>query len=110
MRATALSSGVDGGSLSGFARRGVRGVRELAKLGRQEVSRLLADVDGVVADALKSSRDDNHADTVLSHRWIAAKLENPLDDAPVRTVDELVEIDERFGPAEVSVTEGVEGN
>src|SRR6266567_6014135 len=78
MRATALLSGVDGGSLSGFARRGVRGVRELAKLGRQEVSRLLADVDGVVADALKSSRDDNHAETVLPHRWVAAKFENPL--------------------------------
>src|SRR5437773_10261119 len=103
MRATALSSGVDGGSLSGFARRGVRGVRELAKLGRQEVSRLLADVDGVVADALKSSRDDNHAETVLPHRGVAAQLENPLDDTAVGTVDELIEIDERFGARKVSV-------
>src|SRR2546426_4687916 len=68
MRATALLSGVDGGSFSGFARRGVRGVRKLAKLRRQEVGGLLADVDGVVADALQGPGDDHHAEAVLTHR------------------------------------------
>src|SRR5438093_5824206 len=110
MRATAPLSGVDGGSLSGFARRGVRGVRELAELGRQEVRRLLADVDGVVADALQSPGDYNHAETVLPHRGVAAELEDALYDAPVRAVDELVEIHERFGAGEIPVAEGVEGN
>src|SRR5882672_178740 len=110
MRATALLSGVDGGSLSGFARRGVRGIRELAKLGRQEVRRLLADVDRMVADALQSSRDHDHAETVFAHRGVAAELENPLDDPPVRAVDELVEIHQRFGAGEIAVAEGIKGD
>src|SRR6266566_971012 len=110
MRATALLSEVDGGSLSGFARRGMRGVRELAEFRRQEVRRLLPDVYSVVADALQGPGDDDHTETVLSHRGVAAKLEDALDDAPVRTVDELVEIHERFGACEVPVAEGVEGN
>src|SRR6266576_6099367 len=67
IRATALLSGVDGGSLSGFARRGVRGVRELAKLCCQQVGGLLADIDGVVADALECPGDDHHTEAVLPH-------------------------------------------
>src|SRR6266581_5780984 len=108
MRATPLLSDVDGGSLSGFARRGVRGVCELAKLCRQEVRGLLADVDGVVADALQGPGDDHHAETVLPHLGIAAELENAPHDASVRPVDELIEIDERFGTCKIPVTERVE--
>src|SRR6266550_1567308 len=108
MRATALLSEVDGGSLSGFARARVRGVCELAKLRRQEVGRLLADVDGVIADALQSPGDDNHAQTILPHLRVASELEDALDDAPVGPVDELVEIDERLGACKIPVAERVE--
>src|SRR6476620_12214480 len=72
MRATALLSGVDGGSLSRFARRGVRGVRELAKLCRQEVRGLLADIDGMVPNALERAGDDHHAEAILPHLRVAA--------------------------------------
>src|SRR5882724_226354 len=88
----------------------MRGVRELAEFRGQEVCRLLPDVDSVVADALQGPGDDDHTKTVLPHRRVAAELEDALDDAPVRTVDELVEIHERFGASEVPVAEGVEGN
>src|SRR5207247_2154445 len=108
MRATALLSDVDGGSLSGFARRWVRGVRELAKLCRQEVGGLLADVDGVVADALEGTGDDDHAEAVLPHLGVTAELQNALDDPPIRSIDELVEIDERLGACKIPVAERVE--
>ena len=81
----------------------MRGVRELAEEPGHDEGRLLADVDGVVADALQSPGDYNHAETVLPHRGVAAQFENPLDDTAVGTVDELVEIDERFGTRRVSV-------
>src|SRR6266508_244197 len=108
MRATALLSGVDGGSLSGFARAGVRGVSELAKLRRQEVSGLFADVDGVVANALEGPGDDDHAESVLPHLGVPAELQDTLDDPPVRTVDELVEINKRLGACQISVPERVQ--
>jgi hypothetical protein len=39
----------------GLARDGMRGVRELPELARQQISGLLADVHGVVADSLQCS-------------------------------------------------------
>src|SRR6266487_246068 len=110
MRATALLSEVDGASLSGFARRGVRGVRELTELRRQEVGRLLADVDRMIADALQGTGDDHHAEAILPHLGVLAELQDALDDPPVRPIDELVEIDKRFGACKVPVAERVEGN
>ena len=80
-----------GGSLSGFARRWVRRVGELAKLGRQEVGGSLADVDRVVADPLESAGDDDHAQAVFAQGRIGAELEQMLDDSTVGAVDELVE-------------------
>src|SRR4026209_2609649 len=97
MRATALLSGVDGGSLSGFARRWVRGVCELAKLCRQQVGGLLADVDSVVANTLEGPGDHHHAEAVLPHLGIPTKLQDALDNSPVGSVDELVAVDERLG-------------
>src|SRR5207247_10687525 len=41
---------------------------------------------------------------------VAAELEMPLEDPPVRTVDELVEIHQRFGAGEVAVAEGIESD
>jgi hypothetical protein len=40
---------------------GPGGVRELAELAGDEVGRLLADVDGVVADPLEAAGDDQHS-------------------------------------------------
>src|SRR5437764_10454137 len=86
----------------------MRGIGELAELGGQQVSGLLADVDGVVADPLERTRDDDHPQAVLPHLRVAAELEDACDDTAVCPVDELVEIDERLGPFEVTVAERVE--
>ena len=45
---------------SALALRGVRGVAELAELAGDEIDDLLADVHGVVADPLDTTRDDEH--------------------------------------------------
>src|SRR5436190_2000562 len=98
-----------GGRRRSRAARGrVRGVRELAKLGREEVCDLLADVDGVVADALERPGDKHHAQPVLAHRLRFAELEDALDDSAIRTVDELVQRDKRLGCLQIAVGERVE--
>src|SRR4051812_23815496 len=74
MRATALLSEVDGRSLSGFARRGVRCVGELPELRREQVCSLFADVNGVIADSFERPRDDDHPQAVLPHLGVAAEL------------------------------------
>ena len=81
----------------------MRGVRELAELARDEVRRLLADVDRVVADPLEAAGDDDHAQPPLALSGVAAELEHVLDDAPVRSVDQLVEVDEALGPLDVAL-------
>jgi hypothetical protein len=45
---------------------GVRGVGELAELTGDEKRRLLADVDGVIADSLQAAGDDEHAQSPLA--------------------------------------------
>ena len=71
----------------------VRRVRELAELAGDEEGGLLADVDGVVADALEAARDDDHAHPPLAALGVAAERDHLLDRAPVGAVDELVELD-----------------
>src|SRR5438132_11725083 len=70
-------------------------IGELAKLARDQVRRLLADVHGVVADPLEAARDGEHAEPPLELLWIPSELEHVLDCAAVCTIDQLVEIDER---------------
>src|SRR5436190_8085305 len=59
-----------------LARLRVGGVRELAELRRQQVRRLLADVDRVLADPFERARDDDHPEAVLSHRRVLPELED----------------------------------
>src|SRR5437763_5421367 len=90
------------------ARLRVRRVGELAELARQQVRDLLADIDRVIADPLERPRNEHHSQTVFAHPRRLAELEDPLDDAPVRAVDELVEIDERLGALEIALDERIE--
>src|SRR3954469_7420272 len=76
--------------------RRVRGVGELAELARDEVRDLLADVDGVVADALDAPRHDEHSQAVLAFLRRVPEREDVLDGAAVRAVDQLVEVGERL--------------
>ena len=62
----------------------------------------------MIADPLERPRDEHHSQTVFAHPRRLAKLEDPLDDAPVRAVDELVEIDERLGALEIALDERIE--
>jgi DNA-binding response OmpR family regulator len=61
----------------------VRGVGELAELGREQVRRLLADVDGMVADPLERPRHDHHAQAVLTHLRVLSQLEDALHDSAI---------------------------
>jgi hypothetical protein len=88
----------------------MRGVGELAELARDEVRRLLADVDRVVADPLDAAGDDEHPHAVLTRVRVAAEREDVLDGAAIRHVDRLVELDERLGPLEFPRGERVEGD
>jgi uncharacterized membrane protein YbhN (UPF0104 family) len=75
----------------------VRGVREFAELARHEVRRLLADVHRVVADPLDAARDDDHPQAPFVPALVAGEAQHVADDAPVRAVDQLVEVDEPLG-------------
>ena len=85
----------------------VRGVRELTELARDEVRGLLADVDCVVADPLEAAGDDDHPEPPLAELGVVAELEHVLHDAPVRAVDQLVQVDEALGAGDVAFREGV---
>src|SRR5579859_7379986 len=80
---------------------GVRGVGELAELGCEEVGGLLADVDGAVADALDRASDDDHAQAPLAERGLGHDVDQALDEAAVRPVDQLVQLDEALRPGEI---------
>ena len=80
----------------------MRGVGELAELGREQVRGLLADVDRAVADALDRPRDDDHPQAPLAERGLGHHVDEPLDEAAVRAVDQLVELDEALGAGEVA--------
>src|SRR5688572_7171261 len=86
----------------------VRGVGELAELPAHQVGGLLADVHGVVADPLEAAGNDDHAQAPLADVGVGSEGEDVLHDAAVGAVDELVEVDERFGATGVSVAERVE--
>ena len=64
-----------------------------------QVGRLLADVDGVVADPLEAAGDDQHPQAPLALVGVVAERDHLLDRAAVRAVDQLVELDERLAPA-----------
>jgi hypothetical protein len=68
---------------------------------------LLADVDRAVADPLDRPGDDDHPQSPLAHLRSAHDVHEPLDEAPVRAVDQLVELDEALGTLEVALAEGV---
>ena len=65
-------------------RSGCGGVRELAELAGDEVGRLLADVDRVVADPLQAAGDEEHAQAPLALVGVAAEVEHVAHDPPVR--------------------------
>src|SRR5215208_4768928 len=80
-----------------------RGVGDLAELTRDEVCGLLADVHRVVANPLEAARDGDHAQAPLETLGIGAEREHLADDAPVRAVDQLVQLDERFGGLDIAL-------
>ena len=80
----------------------MRGVGELAELGREQVRRLLADVDGAVADPLDRPRHDDHPQAPLAELRLGHHVDEPLDEAAVGAVDQLVELDEALGAGEVA--------
>ena len=86
----------------------MRRVGELAELGGQQVGGLLADVHGAVADPLDRARDDDHPQAPLAQRRLGHHVDEPLDEAAVRAVDQLVELDEALGAGEVAVGERVQ--
>src|SRR5205085_9966952 len=87
---------------------GVRSVRELAELARDEVRRLFADVDRVVADPLQTARDEQHPQAPLARRLVGAEAQDLVDHSAVRAVDQLVQLDEALGTREVALLERVE--
>ena len=54
----------------------------------------------MVADPLECPGNNDHPQPVLAHRWVAAELEDALDNAPVGPVDQLIELDEAVGRLE----------
>jgi len=85
-------------------------IRELAELARQQIGGLLADVDGAIAHALDRAGDDDHAQSPLPQRGFGHHVDEAHDEAPVRAVDQLVELDEALGACEVAPRERVERN
>src|SRR5438045_9505034 len=83
-------------------------ISELAELPGDEEGRLLADVDGVVADPLEAAGDEDHAQPPLTLGDVHAEVEHAFDGAAVRTIDQLVEVDERRGSLEIAPLERVE--
>ena len=81
---------------SGEAPALVARVCELAELTGDEIRRLLTDVYGVVADPFETARDQDHAQPPLAHFEIVSEVEEAVDDAPVRPVDQLIQFEERF--------------
>ena len=83
-------------------------VGELAELAGDEVRGLLADVDGVVADPLEAARDEDHPQPPLPLLELVPDVEQPVDDPPVRAVDQLVELEQRLGRDPVALLERAE--
>ena len=69
---------------------------------------LLADVDGMVSDPLETAGDGDHPQPPLEPRRIGAEGEHLADDAAVRAVDQLVEVDERVAPRRRRAGESIE--
>src|SRR6266516_585573 len=86
----------------------VRCISELAELAGDQEGRLLADVDGVVADPLETARDEDHPQPPFPLGNVAAEVQHAPDGAAVRTIDQLVEVDERRGGLEIAPLERVE--
>ena len=88
-----------------IGRRG--GVRELAEQAADHEGDLLADVHGVVADALDVARDQHHVRGPLPRlRIAAADVDRGVEDLAVEAVDDVVLLDEILGELEVAVPEG----
>src|SRR3954467_12257453 len=68
----------------------VRGVRELTELARDHERHLLADVDGVVADALDGACHEHHRHPPLPRGGVGAGLHRAREDTPVEAVDRAI--------------------
>ena len=86
----------------------MRRVGELAELAGDEIGDLLADVDGVVADPLDATGDDEHPQTILALLGGVAEREHVVDRLAVRAVDQVVELVQRHRLLDVAVGERVE--
>jgi hypothetical protein len=84
----------------------VRRVRELPEQPRDHERRLLADVHGVVADALEGPRDQGHRHRPLAGVDVVADVDGQPEDLAVEAVDLAVLADEVLGEVEVALVEG----
>src|SRR5262245_5342295 len=88
----------------------MRGVGELAELGRHEEGGLLTDIDGVVADPLEATRDGDLAHAPLERCGVVHVTQYLVEHLAVRAVDELVELVDAPRLRNVALGERVEGD
>src|SRR4029079_12135010 len=81
---------VTGSSQVGETRSGARGVRELPEQPGDHEGGLLADVDGVVADALERARHQQHRHCPFARVAVLAGLARAREALAVELVDGLV--------------------
>src|SRR5690349_22561921 len=86
----------------------MRGVCELAELGREQIGGLLPDVDRPIADPFDRPRDDDHPQAPLAELRSCHHVDEPLDESAVGAIDQLVELDEALGSLEIAAAERVE--
>src|SRR5918992_4864258 len=82
-----------------------RAVRELAEEAGDDERDLLADVDGVVADALDRAGDEHHRHRPLAGVVVLADLDRELEALLVEVVDDIVLADEVAGEGDVAPLE-----
>ena len=85
----------------------VRGVLELPEQAGDDEGGLLADVDGVVADALDAAGHEHHVHRPFARVGVVADLERQLEDVAVQPVDLVVLAHEVLGQGHVAAREGL---
>ena len=75
----------------------MRSVRELRELPGHDEGRLLADVDGVVADPLEATGNRDLPHSPLERLGVVDVAEHLVEHLAVRVVDEVVELMQRAG-------------
>ncbi len=86
----------------------MRGIGELAELTGHEEGGLLADVHGVVSDALEAPSDGDLAHAPLERLGVVDVAEHLVEHLSIRPVDEIVELVDPTRLRDVSRRECIE--